>query len=575
MRKNFTFVSTILATSVMLISILASPSESAWSDAQTSVSVFGGAGSDGSNSIAVDSSGNVYTTGNFAGTVDFDPGAGTANLTSVGSNEIFVSKINSSGNYVWAKKFGGVFAADSISIAVDSSSNVYIAGSFRSEINFDPTVERAKITSAGGDDIFVAKLNSSGDAVWSRSLGGPEYDYPTSIAVDKNGNVYTTGSFAETADFNPAVQQANLTSAGRYDVFISKLNSDGNYVWAKRIGGEEGEYGNSLALDSSGNVYTTGQFRGTVDFDPGADTEFLTVNGGMADDVFVSKLNSDGNYVWAKNFGGESSDYSVAMAVDNRGNVYTTGYFYGTGDFNPGEGTANLTSAGNNDVFISKLNSEGIYVWAKSLGGMFEDMAYSIKVDGSGNVYTSGIFEGTSDFDPSSLTSANLTSLSEIDAFISKLDADGNYSWAKQLGVNSDYSGTGIAIDKDENVYSTGLFFGTVDFNPNSGSANFSSAGDSDIYILKLNSLGSAAADYEDAQDAAQKARNSAAAAEAARKQRELTEILSLIPSIAGLSTNISELTNSLLFKQKCVKGKKAKYVKYGAKCPKGYTKKK
>ncbi|SVE51796.1 uncharacterized protein METZ01_LOCUS504650, partial [marine metagenome] len=231
-------------------------------------------------------------------TVDFDPGSGTTNLTSNGGKDVFVSKLDSSGDLVWAKSFGGT-STESGYGAVDSSGNVYTTGTFRNTVDFDPGAGTANLTSNGIYDVFVSKLDSSGNYVWAKSFGGTNSDVGRSVAVDSSGNVYTTGYFKSTpGDFDPGSGTANLTSNGVHDVFVSKLDSSGNYVWAKSFGGSGHDYGHSVAVDSSGNVYTTGFFNGTVDFDPGAGTAENTSTGGI--DVFVSKLDSSGDYVWAK-----------------------------------------------------------------------------------------------------------------------------------------------------------------------------------------------------------------------------------------------------------------------------------
>ena len=251
-------------------------------------------------------------------------------------------------------------------------------------------------------------------------FGGTSNDYGYSVAVDSSGNMYTTGVFQGTVDFDPGAGTANLTSAGSDDVFVSKLDASGNYVWAQRFGDTRDDYGYSVAVDSSGNVYTTGYFSGTVDFDPGVGTANLTT--GRNPNVFVSKLDASGNYVWAKQFGGTSNDYGYSVAVDSSGNVYTTGFFAGTADFDPGAGTANLTVVEGN-VFVSKLDASGNYVWARSFGGH----GYSVAVDSSGNVYTTGYFMGAVDFDTSAGT-VNLTAVGGLDVFVSKLDASNGFS---------------------------------------------------------------------------------------------------------------------------------------------------
>jgi hypothetical protein len=488
-KISATISALILFLSFFSITSVSTPSAYAWSSAQTTVSVFGGSSADGGNSIAVDSSGNIYTTGVFQGTADFDPGAGTTNLTSAGMYDVFVSKLDSSGNFVWAKSFGGIYNDFGNSIAVDNSGNVYTTGSFQDTVDFDPGAGTTNLTSPrynGVGDAFVSKLDSSGNFVWAKSFSGSDGEGGQSITVDNSGNVYTTGYFQGTIDFDPGAGTANLTGVAGYDVFVSKLDSSGNFVWAKSFSGStSSEVGNSIAVDSSGNVYTTGYFHGTADFDPGAGTANLTSAGSQ--DVFVSKLDSSGNFVWAKSFGGSSLDIGYSIAVDSSGNVYTLGIFRVTADFDPGAGTTNLTSAGINDLFVSKLNSSGALLWVKSFGGSSNEIGYSIAVDSSGNVYTTGYFPGTVDFDPGAGT-ANLTSAGSDDGFVSKLDSSGNFVWAKSFGGSSSDSLKSITFDSSENIYTTGSFQGTVDFDPGAGTTNLTSAGGADVFVLRLSS---------------------------------------------------------------------------------------
>jgi hypothetical protein len=557
-KKILAAISALILFLSFSITSVFSPSANAWSGAQTTVSVFGGSSFDFGNSIAVDSGGNIFTTGPFEGTVDFDPGAGVTNLTSAGAYDVFVSKLDSTGALLWAKSFGGSSSDIGQSIAVDTSGNVYTTGDFQGTVDFDPGAGVTNLTSAGASDVFVSKLDSTGSLLWVKSFSGSSFDLGRSIAVDTSGNVYTTGHFLGTADFDPGVGVTNRTSTGGDDVFVSKLDSTGSLLWVKSFGGASSDTGYSIAVDTSGNVYTTGYFQGTVDFDPGAGVTNLTSAG--VSDVFVSKLDSTGSLLWVKSFGGASSDTGYSIAVDTSGNVYTTGYFQGTVDFDPGAGTTNLTSAGAYDVFVSKLDSTGSLLWVKSFGGASSDTGYSITFDRSGNIFTTGSFEGTVDFD--------------YDVFVSKLDSTGSLLWVKSFGGASSGTGYSIAVDTSGNVYTTGYFEGTVDFDPGAGVTNLTSAGGADVFVLKLFPSG----EVRDVAAAnAEAARVAAAAAEAAKKakeQQELREILALIPSIGELTLSLGETTKSL-YSTKCVKGKTTKYVKYGAKCPKGYVKKK
>ena len=451
------------------------------------VKQMGGTSSENGLSIATDASGNVYTAGYFQGTADFDPGPGTFSLTAA-SDDIFVSKSDAAGNFLWAKQMGGASVEHAMSIAVDAAGNVYTTGYFSSSpADFDPGPGVFNLIPAGFDDIFISKLDASGNFVWAKQIGGAGEDFGYSIAVDGSGNVYTTGFFAATVDFDPGAGVFNLSSVGGTDIFVLKLDAGGNFVWAKQMEGAGQGY--SIAVDAAGNVYTTGIFAGTVDFDPGPGTDNLTYAGGSGQDIFVSKLDASGNFVWARQMGGVSPDQGKSIAVDAAGNVYTTGFFQGTANFDPG-GVFNLTALGADDIFISKLDASGNFVWAKQMGGTSDDVGLSIAVDASGNVYTTGDFQGVGDFDPGAGV-FNLTTSGGEDIFISKLDAAGNFVWAQQIGGASAISqALSIAVDASGNIYATGLFLGTTDFDPGAGVFNLTSSG-VDIFVEKLGQPGS------------------------------------------------------------------------------------
>jgi hypothetical protein len=454
------------------------------------VKTFGGTNADYGQSIAVDGTGNIYTTGMFRGTVDFDPGAATFNLTSVGIDDIFISKFDASGNFLWAKKFGDSGYNSVVrSIAVDNNGNVYTTGRFQGTVDFDPGAGTFNITSTVVNNqpvinVFISKLDASGNFVWAKQLGGTGDDEVYSITVDGSDNVYTTGAFEETADFDPGAGTFNLNAlGGSYDIFISKLDVSGNFVFAVSLGGNGLDIGRSLAVDDSGNVYYTGEFQGTVDFNPGGGTLNFTSFGGK--DAFISKLDAFGSFVWAKQIGGTSLDEGRSIEIDNSGNVYTNGIFSGTVDFDPGVGTVNLLSTGLNDVFISKLDGSGNFVWAKQFDVDIFD-GKSLVLDGAGNVYSTGSFTGTVDFNPGAGTN-NLFSVGQEDAFISKLDASGNFIWALKLsGTAGDERGYSISVGINGNLYSTGSFIGTVDFDPGPLSSLQSSAGSTDVFVHKV-----------------------------------------------------------------------------------------
>ncbi|MEZ4939683.1 MAG: SBBP repeat-containing protein [Saprospiraceae bacterium] len=460
----------------------------------------GGSGSDTGNSLAVDGSGNVHLTGFFQATVDFDPGAGPANLTSIGNVDIFIAKYNASGNYVWAKQVGNTGVNYGNGLALDGSGNVHVTGQFQgTNVDFDPGGGTANLSSAGSDDIFIAKYNASGNYVWAKRIGGTINDQGLGLAVDGSGNVHVTGSFRGTdVDFDPGAGTAELSAgAGNSDAFALRLSAAGNYDWAVNWG----QYNNTaptptlmecraIARDASGNVYATGSFQGLyVDFDPGAGTAYLTSAGGS--DIFIAKYDASGNYVWAKRIGGTSTDIGYGLAVDAGGNVHVTGQFSGSNiDFDPGAGTALLSSSAV-DLFVAKYDASGNYVWAKRIGGTSTDIGYGLAVDGSGNIYVTGIFLGSNvDFDPG-IGTAPLSSAGGADIFIAKYDASGGYLWANRVGSTGADNGYGLAVDGSGNVHVTGGFRGmNVDFDPSASTANLSSAGNNDIFIAKYDASG-------------------------------------------------------------------------------------
>lgn len=438
------------------------------------------------NSIATDANGNVYITGYFAGTIDFDPGIGIYNLSSSGNfnNDIFICKLDAFGNFLWAKQIGSNTGADvGKDIAVDGLGNVYVVGCFTGTADFDGGSGVYNLTSSDGEDIFVLKLDTNGNLIWVIGYGGSSEDRGQGIILDATNNLYITGCFAGTIDFDPGVGVANLSSISR-QTFVCKLDSDGGYIWAKNMSANNGfSQANAITLDNMNNIYTTGYFHGTVDFNPGSGVANLMAMGGNYD-IFISKLDSNGNFVWIKHIGGPSDETvnSNSIAVDITGNVYTTGVFIGGTDFDPGMNTITLNSTFGN-TFVSKLDINGDFVWVKQL----DYDVYAVISDANSNIYMTGGFSGTQDFDPNSGV-FNLVATNDND-YISKWDSNGNLIWVKQM--EGFYSvGVAITIDALENIYSTGFFAGTVDFDPDMGVHNLASVGSAgDIFIHKMNAL--------------------------------------------------------------------------------------
>lgn len=444
---------------------------------------MGGVSNENGNAIAVDASGNVYSTGSFQGTADFDPGPSIANLTSAGSLDIFISKLDANGNFIWAKSLGSVGGDLGQSIALDATGNVVVVGNFSATVDFDPGVGTFNLTSNGNADVFILKLDGSGNFVWAGSFGGTTVDQGISIATDLAGNVYATGFFQLTADFDVGPGTFTLASAGTNDIFAVKLDAGGNFMWAKSIGAAATDGGNGIAVDASSNVYLTGFFQGTVDFDPGPST-FNLISAG-SNDIFVTKLDGSGNFMWAGAMGSVGSDIGNSIAVDASGNVYTTGVFLGSADFDPGVATTTLTSAGSNDIFVSKLNSSGAFVWADGVGGTGNDQGLGITVDVGGNIYYTGLFVSFGDFDPGVATTT-LTSAGSNDIFLSKLNPAGSLVWALSMGGVGADNAKSVRIDNGGKIYTVGSFASTMDVDPGVPVTNLTSVGLTDVLVHKM-----------------------------------------------------------------------------------------
>ena len=322
--------------------------------------VFGGSATEYVTSIAVDQFGNCYATGSFGSTVDFDPGPGSFNLSAV-NNDVFVLKLNASGNLVWAKHMQSTTIDGSMHVKTDAQSNVYATGWFRSTVDFDPGPGSYPLTAIGYNDAFILKLDASGNLVWVRQLGVVNGDNTGfALEADAAGNVYATGYFFSTCDFDPGPGSYTLSPVGSYDTYVLKLNAAGNFVWAKSYGGSNLDVPWALTLDKNYDVYLAGFFQNQVDFDPGAGTFTLSTASNFTatnSNGYICKLDSTGNFIWAGSFGGsDSTTTSIAsMFVDAPGNIYTTGWFGTTVDFDPAAAVYTL-SVPDGDAYAHKMS---------------------------------------------------------------------------------------------------------------------------------------------------------------------------------------------------------------------------
>ena len=428
------------------------------------------------NSVATDSSGNIYISGIFYGTTVFSPGNLSSSVSSNNSDS-FLVKYNSSGVYQSVKTFdtsGGY--ANTTSMAVDSSDNVYFSGQFSGTVVFSPSHPGSSVTNNNGDS-FLVKYNSSGvyQSVNTFDTSGGNAN-TTSMAVDSSGNVFVAGQFNSTVIFNPGYPISSVTS-NNGDGFMVKYNSSGVYQSVKTFDTSNGGYAgtNSMAVDSSGNVFVAGIFYGTTIFSPGDPGSSVTGNSG---DSFLVKYNSSGVYQSVKTIHNTSNgDMGIdSIAFDSSGNIFAAGFLSGTAIFSPGDPGSSVTTS-NYASYLVKYNKDGSYAWVKTFG-LGETGSNSgnntIAIDSNNDIYLGGSYTGTIYFDgPGGNIATPNTVLGTNNVYLAKLDPNGKYLTSSVFD-SSDPAGAnsgiyGIALHNNE-VSVVGEFSGAVQFNPGDSS---------------------------------------------------------------------------------------------------------
>lgn len=419
---------------------------------------FGSNDWDYGDHIAVDQNGNTYITGYFRSLPPF----GITVLTSKGSNDIFVAKLSPNGSVDWVTSAGGTSSDYGKAIALDISGNVYTTGLFQGQSTFGSLT----LTSTASSDFFLAKFSPTGQVIWAIPGEGTSENTAYGLAVDSNGNSYITGYFYDRLVFGTAT----LSSNGRADIFTAKFNTAGQPLWAHSFGGSEHDYGTGIALDSTGNVYATGYFKGQFPFGSTHISSF------GASDAYVVKYSSSGTPGWAASGGGWFTDAGRSIAVDPNGYPYITGEFEGYGYF----GSTTLTSKGMVDVFVAKFSpTAGQLVWVSSAGGSDDDRAYRLAIDRNANSIVTGSFKSLATFGSTSITSASATS---TDTFVAKFNSNGQATWAMSAGGTDADSGLGITVDKSLNAYVIGIFRSQGIF----GTTTLTSNGQSDLFVWKI-----------------------------------------------------------------------------------------
>ena len=406
----------------------------AWEWAQK---VGGSSADDHSNAIAIDANGDVYVTGSFEQTATF----GSTTLTSAGDVDIFVAKMNSSGNWLWAIQAGGNYDDRGLDLAIDNSGNVFVTGKFQSTVQFGSDSLTAGPTS--NDDFFIAKADTWGNWLWVEGADCHNSGrcYGTSVAVDSAGYAYVTGSFTRDIDFGTTT----LTWSGVEDIFVAKIDTWGSWQWATMAGGTQGyDVPYSIDVGPQGNAFIAGYFQFTSTFG----THSMTSSGGS--DVFIAKISQQGDWMWSLDAGGGSSSQANSVQVDSQGNVFVAG------SFSAGISFGNLTysAGGTENSFIARANDLGnsaSWEWALQLSSSNSNSAQDLAFDANQDLFVTGEFRGTASFGNSALTSSG-----NQDVYVASILANGNWAWARIAGSGSEDVGLGIEMGSEGDLYVTG-----------------------------------------------------------------------------------------------------------------------
>ncbi len=395
-------------------------------------------------------------------------------------------------------------------VAVDSEGNVIVIGHFHGTMNFNPGQNPPVLLTSTNSfyNIFITKYRQNGDHVWTKAIGG---DYSTlsfssflgvdpysHLVIDQDNNIIIAGYFVGSSDFDPSEDTDIHESKGGRDIFITKLSNDGSYQYTVTMGGERDDIPLDLALDATGSLVLTGFFTSpAVDFDPtyeGTDTHLLQSSVGG----FITKLGNNGSYEWTHTFDGFPNGLMAgkSVAINRSREIYAMGIFQGQVDFDPTENEDIRTSNGERDIYLTKFSPNGAYISTLIFGGSLRERPTAVRIDSQDNLYLTGSFNDRVDFDPTAgedfHEAVNICAPNVCgDIFITKVTADHSYQWTKTIGapvLNRPYY---MHLDSEGNVYLTGSFGGTIDFDPTNGTDFHTAIASTDIYAVKIYTDGS------------------------------------------------------------------------------------
>ncbi len=414
---------------------------------------FGDAGTQNGYAVATDAAGNVYLAGQFQGTANFGGGV----LTSLGGGDIFLAKFSPAGAYLWAKRYGDASFQVGWALATDASGNVFMAGHFVGSVDFGGG---PLSSTAGGQDVFLAKLDANGSHLWSKRFGDSDTQTAADLATDASGNVFFAGFFSGSIDFGGG------GLSGSQDIFLAKLDANGSHVWSQDFGDGFMQSCQGVAADGSGNVYICGQYEGSVNFGG------LTLTPNDEADVYLAKFNAAGAHQWSQSFGSGFTETAGGVATDPAGNVY----FAGTFPQSINLGGATLFCAGGDDIFLAKFNSTGAHQWSKKFGDPGGQNVHDVAASSSG-VCIVGDFSSDVNFG-----GGTLLHVGGQDIYLAKFSPAGVHHGSQRFGDSDDQYGLSVAASSASDVVIGGYYLGNVNF----GGSALPSQGAADIYIAKF-----------------------------------------------------------------------------------------
>ena len=371
-----------------------------------------------------------------------------------------------------------------LAMARDSAGSIVVAGFFSGRADFDPGKTGVSVVSAGGADAFIAKYGSNGALIWVKAFGGLGADQATAVAIDASGAIYAAGSFSFLVDFDPGPSTVNLSSSGQEDAFLLKLDRDGNFTWARKIGGPLADRATAIGIDSAGMLHLGGVFAGRADMDPGPAQQWLT-SAGNSPDIFWTTFTPEGNWTASRQFGGPGAEQLTALKPVGT-SVYLTGVFADSLDLDPGPGLAPFSSKGQTDGFVARYSAAGAFAWARQIGGTGEDIVSDVAVGSLSEIAVTGSFTGAVTLD-SLAQGAALSGKGNTDLFIAVYHAQGAFLRSATLGGQGEDRGLGIERDPSTGgLFACGYFAGEATLQAGLFQDSLKSTGDRDMALIAL-----------------------------------------------------------------------------------------